>query len=259
MGNFQPELTPLVMFYHRLQTLGGVGGYRLRTDGSPLAQSFGIPSLVGVLVRAPGEALFGYNWLQSHDRALAAAAGATAAMFLAFCLLAKLNLICRRIIWFCLIWVFAAALPAHFYFLSPDPGLFYSRALYFGSIGIAILIAVLLGQTFGNSGMCLGWAVAASLLLLFGIQHNVRAWRFASQESLRTQAVLGQLQPSPPLHTVFYIEGVPDVINGVPLFTVGLENAVRFHYSWRDDIRIRTRNSRFIESSAIPIDLNPRQ
>jgi len=250
---------PLVMFYHRLHTLGGVGGYRLGTDGSPVAQSLGMQSLIGLLVRAPGEALFGYNWLQSHDRGLAVAAGVTAAMFLALCLFAKPNFVCRRIIGFCLIWVFAAALPAHFYFLSPDPGLFYSRALHFGSIGIAILIAVLLGQTVRNPRMCLGCSVAACLLLFVGVEHNIRAWRYASQESLRVQAVLGQLQPSPPRHAVFYIEGVPDIINGVPFFTVGLGNAVRFHYSWRDDIHVRTRNSRYIESSAIPLDMTPRR
>ena len=82
-------------------------------------------------------------------------------MFLAFCLLAKLNFdLPTHNLVLPDLGRLLRLLPAHFYFLSPDPGLFYSRALYFGSIGIAILIAVLLGQTFGNPRMCLGWAVA---------------------------------------------------------------------------------------------------
>jgi uncharacterized membrane protein len=248
---------PMLMLLHRYYTLGGVGGYRLVKDGSPLAQSFRMSSLSGVLVRAPGETLFGYNWLQPGGRTFAVAAAAIAAIFLTLCLRAKMSLLSRRMTWLCLIWVFASALPAHFYFRSPDPGLFFSRALYFSSIGLAILIAVLLGQTFSNPKICLSWAFALSLLLLLVLQHNLRPWRLAAQESLRVQTVLERLQPSPPRRAVYCIKGVPEVINGVPFFTVGLENAVRFHYSWRDDIHVRTPASRIIEPSAVTIDMTP--
>jgi hypothetical protein len=228
-------------------------------DGSPLVQSVRWQSLIGVLVRAPAETLFGYDWLQPASRSVIFAAGATAAIFVALGLLARTSLISRRISWFCLIWIFAAAVPAHFYFCSPDPGLFFSRAVYFGSIGMAILIAVLLGQTFRNPKVSLSGAFAISLLLLIGLQHNAGAWRVASRESLRVQARLGQVLPVPPQHAVLYLKGVPDILHGVPFFTVGLQNAVRFHYSWRDDIRVRTEKSRYIEASAIPIDMTPRQ
>jgi hypothetical protein len=251
-------LAPLLMLFHRLHTLGGIGGYRLTTDGSPLAQSFRTQSLVGILIRAPAETLFGYNWLQPSGRILPLAAGATAAIFLTLCLLAKPTPIGRRITWFCLIWVFVAPIPTHFYFRTPDPGLFSSRAVYFGSIGVSLLLAVLLSQTFSNPKVSLTWAFSISLLLLIGLHHNVGAWRSAAQQSRTFLSSLDSFQPTPPPRAVFFIKGIPDIVNGVPFFTVGLENAVRFHYSWRDDIRVRTEQSRFVEPWAITIDMTSR-
>jgi len=252
-------LVALLMWIHRWHTLGGVGGYRMASDGSPRVQSFQIQSLIGVLLRAPAEALYGYDWLQPASRGLNFVAVATAAIFLALCLVAKTSWISRRISWFCLIWIFAAAVPAHFYFCTSDPGLFFSRAVYFGAAGIAILIAVLLGQSFRKPEAILGAACVIAVLLLPGVQHNIAAWRGACQESLKVQTTLAQLDPAPARNTVFYLKGVPDSICGVPFFTVGLQNAVRFHYSWRGDIRVRTEKDRVIENSAIKIDLTPRR
>jgi hypothetical protein len=247
-------LAPLLMLLHRLHTLGGVAGYRSMKDGSPLVQSWPLSSLVGVLVRAPGETLFGYNWLQ-HGLIYVLAAGAVASILLMLGLLAKPSLASRRIVWFCLIWVYVAGVPAHFYFRSAEFGLYSSRALYFGSIGIAVLIAVLLGQTFTCPKVYIRWACALSLLLIVGVEHNIGAWRIASQKSQTVQSVLEGLHPSPPPRAIYFIRGVPQTINGVPFFTVGLENAVRFHYSWRDDIHVRTRESKIIEPTAIPVDM----
>lgn len=249
-------LGPLLMFVHRYLTLGGVGGYRVASDGNPLVQRFGMQSLIGVGIRAPGETLFGYDWLQPGGRFFLLATGVTAAIFLTLCRLAKLDSLSRRVTWFCMIWVLVAALPAHFYFFSPDTGLFFSRVLHFGSVGIAILLGVLLGQTFTHPKTCIAWTLVTSALLLVGLQHNVAAWQHASHESRRAQATLERVQPSPAPHAVLYLKGIPKTINGVPFFTIGLESAVRFHYAWRDDIRVRTLDSQHIESTAIPIDMD---
>jgi catechol 2,3-dioxygenase-like lactoylglutathione lyase family enzyme len=250
-------VVPLVMLLHRFYTLGEIGGYH-NADGTPVATLFGMPSLLGVLVRAPGETLFGYNWwIHSDDRTCVFAAGATAAIFLTLCLFAKTSLISRRVTWFCLIWVFAAALPSHFYFRDPDR-LFFSRALQFGSIGIAILIALLLGQLFSNPKILLGWAFAISLLSFIAVQHNISAWRLASSASRSVLAAIDQIQPSPHPNATFYIKGIPDGIAVVPLFHVGLESAVRFSYSWRNDIHVDTPNSSSIDPDAIVMDFTPR-
>ena len=249
---------PMLMWLHRFYTLGGIGGYRAET-GTPIARLFTMQSLIGVLVRAPGETLFGYNWwIHTDDRTLSLAAGVTAAIFLALCLLTKPNLTSRRITWFCLIWVFIAALPAHFYFRAPDPGLVFSRALNFGSIGIAILIAVLLGQMFSNPKICLSWVFAISALSFVAVQHNISAWQLASSGSRSVLADIDRVQPAPPPNATFYITGIPVGIDGVPFFSVGLESAVRFSYSWRDDIRVNPRSSS-PDPSAIVIDFTSRQ
>ncbi|MGO9403151.1 MAG: hypothetical protein ACLPVW_06735 [Terriglobales bacterium] len=250
---------PMLMFLLRFCILGGIGGYRAEESGTPVIRLIEMQSLIGVFVRAPGEILFGYNWwIHTHDRFLTLAAGATAAVFLTLCLLAKPNFACRRIIWFCLIWVFVAPLPAHFYFREPDPGLVYSRTLYLGSIGIAILIAVLLGQMFRNPKVCLSWALAISLLSLVAVQHNISAWRLASVGSRSVLAAIDRVQPSPRPNATFYITGIPIGINGVPFFSVGLESAVRFSYSWRDDIHVNPQGSR-PDPSAIVINFGSRQ
>jgi len=249
---------PMLMLLLRFYTLGGIGGYRAET-GTPIARLFEMQSLIGVLVRAPGETLFGYNWwIHADDRTLSLAAGVTAAIFLALCLLAKPNLTSRRITWFCLIWVFIAALPAHFYFREPDPGLVFSRALDFGSIGIAVLIAVLLEQMFSKPKICLSWAFAISLLSFVAVQHNISAWRLVSSGSRSVLAAIDRVQPSPPPNATFYIPGIPVGIDGVPFFSVGLESAVRFSYSWRDDIRVNPRSST-PDPNAIVINFSSRQ
>ena len=250
---------PMLMLLHRFYTLGGIGGYRIDQTGTPLAMRFGMASLIGVLVRAPGETLFGYNWIiHPDDRTFILAAGATAAVFLTLCLLAKTSFISRRITWFCLIWVIVAAMPAHFYFRTPD-WLFYSRALQFGSIGIAVLVAVLLGQMFSNPRICRSWAFAISLFLFVALQHNVSAWRSAAQLSRSLLVRMDRLQPTPPPNVTYYIRGIRDAVDGVPFFTVGLESAIQFNYSWRTDIHVNTEKSSQIDPNAIVIDMTPGQ
>jgi hypothetical protein len=266
-------LVTVLLIVHRIHTLGGVGGYRLQQDGSPLVQSVDLQSLTGILLRAPAETLFGYNWLQPAAWPVILTIALTAALFLALALgvpsragfsaSSSTNFgapsstnstpAAARISLFCLFWIFAAAIPAHFYFAIPDPGLFSSRVLYFGAMAVAILIAVLLAQAIANPRLYLAATVAIALLLSAAVQYNLRPWQQAAQQSFRLQSVLQQIEPTPPPHAVFFFPNLPDVLHGVPFFTVGLQSAVQFHYSWRDDIRVRTPKSKVIEATAIPI------
>jgi hypothetical protein len=250
---------PLLLLFHRLHVLGGIAGYHSARDGSPIAESVGIKSAIGVLVRAPAETLFGYNWLRPSGHLLPLLAGIMAAIFLILVLFARINADTRRIFVFCLIWVLLCAAPAHFYFLTLDPGGFYSRALYFGSAGTAILLAVLIAQAFTSPNLRLGCTAVIAFLLFIGVQHNISAWRASSNESRRIQTRLSQFEPHPPLRRIYFIKGVPEMIQGVPFFTVGLDSAVRFHYSWRDDIYVRTSKSLMVEPRAVTLDLSPTQ
>jgi hypothetical protein len=157
----------------------------------------------------------------------------------------------RRLILFALIWVFVAAAPAHFYFWSPDPGLFVSRTLYFGAMGLALLIAVLLDEAMPSARMYRAWAVFVGILLFAGTEFNVSVWQRVAGDATDWLAELKREQPSPPPGVTYYIKGVPDQVLGVPYFAAGLESAVRSQYSWRDDIHVVTDRSGSIPDDAL--------
>jgi hypothetical protein len=227
---------PAIMMLFRFFLLSGVGGYR-RGD-APMALHFPIASVFGLLVRAPGETLFGYDWLEPGDHARIMAAILTAAIFLMLAFWMKTDARSRRVICFALIWIVVSAAPAHFYFWGSDPGLFVSRTLYFGSIGVAMLIAVLLEQVVSQGSTYRVWAVSIGLLLFAGTQHNISAWQRATREAHDRLTAVKREQPSPPSNATYYVTGVPDQYRGVPFFAAGHEAAIRMSYSWREDIHV---------------------
>ena len=243
---------PALMLLLRLSLLRGIGGYS--SDNAPMALHFPFASVFGLLVRAPGETLFGWNWLAMGKQPWIMASVLTAAVFLMLALRPKMSASSRPMIIFSLIWVFTSAAPAHFYFWSPDPGLFVSRTLYFGAMGIAILIAILLDETVSSPRIYQGWAVALAVLLFVGTELNISAWHFAAHESKEWLAALKREQPLPPPNVTYYIIGVPDQNQGVPFFAAGLESAVRRNYSWRGDIHVVTDKSPMIPENAIAIN-----
>src|SRR6185437_7581518 len=109
---------PVIMMVLRISLLGGIGGYR--TGDAPMALHFPVASVFGLLVRAPGEMLFGWDWLAAGSQRWIVAAILTAAIFLMLALRMKTSSNSRRLIMFALIWIFIAAAPAHFYFWAPD-------------------------------------------------------------------------------------------------------------------------------------------
>src|SRR6185503_4233481 len=240
-----------IMMVLRISLLGRIGGYR--TGDAPMALHFPVASVFGLLVRAPGEMLFGWDWLAAGSQRWIVAAILTAAIFLMLALRMKTSSNSRRLIMFALIWIFIAAAPAHFYFWAPDPGLFVSRTLYFGAMGLAILIAVLLDETFSQPRMYQAWAALIGLLLFAGTQSNISAWQSAAGEAQTWLAEFKREHPSPPAGVTYYIKGVPDQDRGVPFFAAGLESAVRSKYSWREDIHVVTDRSSTIPDDAIVI------
>ena len=237
-----------VTFFHRWHVLGGIGGYHFE-DGSPVAPHFGTASLLGVLVHAPTQMLFGYNLLQpAQIIPLIFLTTLTAAILITCAVLAKRTARSRRVACFCLIWIFTATLPSHFSFQMPDIALFYSRALHFGSAGLAILLALLLNGAFRQPKLRLGWTLALCLLLVVGLEQNLKAWQWVSETTQVFLTELKRLEPSPPPGTQFYVGGVPHVIRGVPFFHVGLQSAVQFDYDWRTDI-----SAEHLETVSMPV------
>jgi len=241
-----------IMLLFRFWLLKGVGGYR--TDNAPMALHFPSAALFGLLIRAPGETLFGYDWLEPGNKLWQLSSIITAAVFLMLAFRNVRDVNRRRIMRFTLFWIFVSAVPAHFYFWGPDPGLFVSRTLYFGSMGVAILVALLLEQAAERTKPFLTWTVFVAALLFTGTQHNIDAWQHASYDAKNWLAVLKQQEPSPAPNVTYYIVNVPSQIRGVPYFAAGIESAVRFNYSWRQDIHVVTKASPTIPPGAITIN-----
>jgi hypothetical protein len=104
-------------------------------------------------------------------------------------------------------------------------------------------VGLLFGQTFRGRRVSFAWTLALTVFLFVGVQHNLKAWRFVSGVSRAVLAHLDQKVPDPPPSAIFYINGTPDAEYGVPFFHVGLENAVRFNYSWRTDIHVNPQDT----------------
>jgi hypothetical protein len=113
-----------------------------------------------------------------------------------------------------------ASLSVHVLLLI-GPGLTNSRVLYLGSVGLAMVIGALLTSV---EGARMRTSCALVILLAFGflLQHNLEAWRWASDLSERFLAELHCLEPSPPANAEFVVFDPPDTIRGVFFFHVRL-------------------------------------
>lgn len=238
-----PRLKPIlgylavsaVCFLWRLHVLGGIGGYRMG-NGAPAALHVTKAALVAILFREPAALLFGYNWLQPSGIFLMIVAAATAAIVFTLVSRGERTSRWRRLIFFTLAWIFAAGLPAHFLFWNSDVGLTYSRVLYYGSAGVALLLALQLGKAFRHKRLQRFWTGALACVFALALFHNLGAWRWNSDVSRNFLAELKEIVPSPPSHSRFLIENMPMNVRGVPFFEIGLIESVQFDYGGRGDI-----------------------
>jgi hypothetical protein len=244
----RPRWMPLVgcwvlaglCFLQRMWILGGVGGYRFGHD-TPMITHLNQRALTAVFVREPAEMLFGYNWLEPHRGAVAALAILNALILFALIIAARKTQESKRIVWLSLIWILSAGVPAHLLFWwDYDLGLTYSRALYFGSAGLAILLAVFLQISFTRPVLRYSAGALLCCIFVLGLAHNLRAWRETSALSRTFLLELRRAEPSAGPGTTFEVEGIPAFIQGVPFFNVGLCAAVQASYDLREDICARS-------------------
>jgi len=131
-----------IVFVYRWSALGGIGGY-VDPSGQPATLDVGFKTVEGLFVRAPAQLLLGYNWLQPPVLETIVLVSLTGGILIALVLCTNTCGSFKGLIGFGLTWILLANLPAHTLILV-GPGLTNSRVLYFGSGGIAILIALLL-------------------------------------------------------------------------------------------------------------------
>ena len=152
----------IALFCYRWIVLGGIGGYS-DSQGQPATLQLGSKTFEGVFIRGPAQLLLGYNWLQPPVFAISMVASLTAAVLVALALGAGVGPGGWKRTAFCASWIALTIAPAHPLLLI-GAGLPNSRILYLGSVGLALLIALLLAGL--SAATRIRRATAAALVLL---------------------------------------------------------------------------------------------
>ena len=238
---------------YRVHVLGSLGGYRA-AGNAPGSLSFGTASLMGLLVRAPSELLFGINWQQPRIALSCVLAAAAAALLLPLSLLRPRGA-SRRLFTFALVWCFFAALPAQSLLMIP-PTLTNTRELYFSSVGAAFLIALLLARI-GDSAWRHAWTAALTLCLVATTWHNIAAWRHASRITADFLTEMKAEVPDPPAGAAFVFHSMPRWAEGgvYLLLHRALGDSVCLTYG-RDDIRARREDEPGLSDQRAVIDMD---
>jgi hypothetical protein len=239
-------------FVYRWHVLHGIGGYQA-PGGSPTVLALGRKAFVAVFLRAPAETLLGYNWHQPPAWRVIAIAAATTAVLLSLLFVSRPAPQRRRLAWFALGWLVITVLPAHFLLWTADPALLWSRVLYIGAIGVAILLATLLSGV-ADVRLRRVWISLLLICFLLGMWHNLSAWRSNSRITRQFLAALPRLQPSPPRDSEFVIAGMPIELCGVRFFLTGLTPAVQLAYG-RPDLTTRRPSEPALRPNATVLDL----
>jgi len=237
---------------YRLHALGSLGGYRAAT-GAPGSLSFGIASLLGLLVRAPSELLFAVNWQQPRVAWGCVLAAVTASLLLPLTLL-KPHGTSRRVYAFALVWCFVGALSAQSLLMIP-PTLTNTRVLYFSSVGAALFIALLL-ERLGDPAWRRGWTAALVICLLATTWHDIAAWKHASRITNDFLMEVKAEFPKPPADAQFVLHNMPPWTEGgvYLLLHRALADSLCLTYN-RKDIRANRENEPTLAKRRPVIDI----
>lgn len=161
----------VALFAYRWWALGGIGGYAGGAGEAAVLRFNPLHMLNAVLVREWAVLFLPFNWYAASNGTVRAAVAAIPFLLTACAWLAKPQ---RRRLIGSIAFVIAAALPVQ-HLLLLSPGLNGSRALYLGSAGWALLLAVMLDSMPRRHSI----AAACVLLVLQGsmLEHNLNVWR----------------------------------------------------------------------------------
>ncbi len=236
-----------ILFAYRWWALNGIGGY-IATGGEPNVFHFNmVRTINALLLRQWAVLFFQFNWSIPPSPMLRVALAATPFM-LAGC--AWMATTPRRPMLGCFVFIIAAGLPVeHLLLISPD--LAGSRTLYLGSVGWALLWALILGSMHRTPRI-----VAACVLLTLQwsiLEHNLRSWRETAELARSVCVAFGQRiagtsgpvvvrgLPSIRAGAVFLQNGFPQCVElntGVPAWRIQVDNsqaaksgAAEFHWN----------------------------
>jgi hypothetical protein len=175
-----------VLFVYRWWALGGIGGYSGEGGESAILDFNILRTANALLVRQWALLFFPFNWSAPAHAVVLACVFAIPLVLATAAWMAKPS---RRAIAGCISLVIAAGLPVQ-HLLLLSPGLSGSRALYLGSVGWAMLWAVLLDAM--RRRQCI--VVAGVLLAIEAVilEHNLQVWRSTSELAQAVCATFGK-------------------------------------------------------------------
>lgn len=235
-----------VLFAYRWWALGGIGGYPGEA-GEPAVLHFNaLRTLDALLLREWAVLFFPFNWYAPANWTLRAALVASPLVLAWIAWMAKAP---RRPLIGCIVFVIAAALPVQ-HLLLLSPGLSGSRALYLGSVGWALLWALVLDSMARRQSM----VIACLLLALQGfiLEHNLIVWRdtaelarsvcvaFGRSVASTSGPIIVRNLPAARMGAAFLSNGFPQCVemnSGVPAWRIrdaGVAESGAHQFVWNE-------------------------
>lgn len=213
----------IVLFAYRWWALGGIGGYSGAAGVANVIHFSFVRTVDALFLRQWAVLFFPFNWsTQTISPMLRAVLAATPFVLAACAWMARPP---RRQLIGCVVFIIAAGLPVeHLLLIGPDLG--GSRILYLGSVGWALLWAVLLETLRPTRRM----APAACVLLVLQVsmlEHNLNGWRDTAQLARSVCVAFGQVIASAPGRVV--VRGLPAIRNGTVFLQNGFPQCVEMN------------------------------
>jgi hypothetical protein len=216
------SILAVVLFAYRWWAIGGIGGYSGAAGGLNIVRFNVVRTVDALFLRQWAVVFFPFNWsTQTISPMLRAALAATPFVLAACAWMARPR---RRQLIGCLAFIIAAGLPVqHMLLISPD--LSNSRILYLGSVGWALLWAVVL-DSMGRTPR----AVTACVLLAMQgwmLEHNLEVWRETAELAHSVCVAFGQVVAGAPGRVV--VRGLPAIRNGAVFLQNGFPLCVEMN------------------------------
>lgn len=235
----------IVLFAYRWWALGGIGGYAGAAGHANIVQVNTVRTLDALLFRQWAVLFFPVNW-STPVRPMLRITLAAIPLVLAAC--AWIARPPRRPLLGCLAFVVAAGLPVqHLLLFSPD--LAGSRILYLGSVGWALLWALVLNTMTRTPRI---FAACALLVVqVWILEHNLKPWRDTAELARLACIAFGQTISGSTGPVV--VHGLPAIRNGVVFLQNGFPQCVEMNSgvpAWRIQGRPESGASEFVWNKA---------
>ena len=206
-------LIALALLAYRWWALRGIGGYGAHFNI--------LHTMDALLLRQWAVLFFPFNWSAPSSVVLRAALAATSLVLAASGWMARAP---RRILAGCVMFILAAALPVQ-HLLLLGPALSGSRQLYLGSVGWALLWAVVLDTIPWRRQIIVACAFLALAPCI--LEHNLKVWRDTAELARSVCAAFGKVAAD--TQGAIVVRGLPVVRMGTVFLNNGFSQCVEMN------------------------------